>query len=64
MKAALDFLSAPGLLEVLHQSERLRKLPMNHPAKEDRLQARAMLVYAALEMIGYLGKETDKPRRT
>jgi hypothetical protein len=48
MKCALDFLSAQGVLQVIKQSERLRKLPNSHPAKEDRLQARAMLVYTAL----------------
>jgi len=65
MKAALDFLSAPGLVEVLRQSERLRELPANHPSKEDRLQARAMLVYTALEMIKYLGgKEKEKSKRS
>jgi lysine-specific demethylase 3 len=63
LKVAMDFVSPEGIMESLEQSQRIRKLPEGHFAKEDKLQAQAMLIASALAAVEILDNETTAPKR-
>ncbi|KAG6776771.1 hypothetical protein POTOM_016559 [Populus tomentosa] len=45
-KVALDFVSPENIKECLRLTEEFRQLPMNHRAREDKLEIKKMIIYA------------------
>nr|XP_043609425.1 lysine-specific demethylase JMJ25-like [Erigeron canadensis] len=50
-KVAVDFVSPENLKECLRLTEEFRKLPLNHKAKEDKLEVKKMIVHAMHQAI-------------
>ncbi|KAL2622811.1 hypothetical protein R1flu_003016 [Riccia fluitans] len=47
LKVALDFVSPENIDQCIRLTEEFRMLPKHHPAKEDKLEVKKMLLYAA-----------------
>ncbi|KAH7314727.1 hypothetical protein KP509_21G018000 [Ceratopteris richardii] len=47
IKVAMDFVSPENLQHCIHLTEEFRLLPKEHPAKEDKLEVKRMILYAA-----------------
>ncbi|KAI7746875.1 hypothetical protein M8C21_018036 [Ambrosia artemisiifolia] len=45
-KVAVDFVSPENIQQCLRLTEEFRKLPVNHRAKEDKLEVKKMILYA------------------
>ncbi|KAI9395625.1 hypothetical protein POPTR_004G006200v4 [Populus trichocarpa] len=45
-KVAVDFVSPENIKECLRLTEEFRQLPMNHRAREDKLEIKKMIIYA------------------
>nr|XP_034917246.1 lysine-specific demethylase JMJ25-like isoform X2 [Populus alba] len=45
-KVAVDFVSPENIKECLRLTEEFRRLPMNHRAREDKLEIKKMIIYA------------------
>jgi lysine-specific demethylase 3 len=54
IKVALDFVSPENVQECLKLTEEFRLLPMDHRAKEDKLEVKKMMLYAAKTAIEQL----------
>ncbi|GAB2292144.1 hypothetical protein Dimus_026395 [Dionaea muscipula] len=54
IKVALDFVSPENVSECIRLTEEFRLLPMNHQAKEDKLQVKKMTLYAGKTAVDYL----------
>ncbi|XP_010533793.1 PREDICTED: lysine-specific demethylase JMJ25 [Tarenaya hassleriana] len=48
-KVAVDFVSPENIKECLRLTEEFRQLPKNHKAREDKLEIKKMVIYAAEE---------------
>jgi hypothetical protein len=55
IKVALDFVSPENVQECVRLTDEFRQLPMDHWAKEDKLEVKKMVLYAAEEAVKYLG---------
>ncbi|KAL8214039.1 hypothetical protein R6Q57_003488 [Mikania cordata] len=45
-KVAVDFVSPDNIQQCIRLTEEFRKLPVNHKAKEDKLEVKKMIIYA------------------
>ncbi|KAM0064916.1 putative transcription factor C2H2 family [Helianthus debilis subsp. tardiflorus] len=45
-KVAVDFVSPENIQQCIRLTEEFRKLPVNHKAKEDKLEVKKMIIYA------------------
>ncbi|XP_042964320.1 lysine-specific demethylase JMJ25-like isoform X5 [Carya illinoinensis] len=59
IKVALDFVSPENVGECIRLTEEFRTLPLNHRAKEDKLQVKKMTVHALSQVVESL---EQKPR--
>ncbi|XP_028791756.1 lysine-specific demethylase JMJ25 [Neltuma alba] len=50
-KVAVDFVSPENLHECLRLTNQFRQLPKNHRAREDKLEIKKMIVYAADQIL-------------
>ncbi|KAI3682870.1 hypothetical protein L1987_83200 [Smallanthus sonchifolius] len=57
-KVAVDFVSPENIQQCLRLTEEFRKLPVNHKAKEDKLEVKKMILYAMDQAITDFGKLT------
>lgn len=66
IKVAMDFVSPESTLRCLALTEQFRRLPKGHPAKEDKLQVKAMLrhtiEYALSQLEALSQAETATPQ--
>jgi len=50
----MDFVSPENVLECVRLTNEFRLLPMDHRAREDKLEVKKMILYAAREAVSYL----------
>jgi lysine-specific demethylase 3 len=55
IKVALDFVSPENVQECVRLTDEFRQLPKDHWAKEDKLEVKKMVLYAAEEAVKCLG---------
>ncbi|KAH9608508.1 hypothetical protein KSS87_016491 [Heliosperma pusillum] len=60
IKVALDFVSPENAQECMRLSEEFRLLPQNHRAKEDKLEAKKMIMFAAENALKDIQKSEKK----
>lgn len=60
IKVALDFVSPENVQECVHLTGEFRLLPMDHRAREDKLEVKKMILYAAQEAVDYLKGNPDR----
>ncbi|KAJ3694478.1 hypothetical protein LUZ60_009958 [Juncus effusus] len=58
-KIALDFVSPESVEQCINLTEDFRRLPKNHRAKEDKLEIKKMIVYAAQRAVETLLEASD-----
>ncbi|KAH9322173.1 hypothetical protein KI387_016812, partial [Taxus chinensis] len=61
IKVALDFVSPENLQECVRLTEEFRLLPKNHRAKEDKLEAKKMVLYAVSSALKEIQRLTLDP---
>lgn len=54
IKVAMDFVSPENVLECVRLTNEFRLLPMDHRAREDKLEVKKMILYAAREAVVHL----------
>jgi lysine-specific demethylase 3 len=62
IKVALDFVSPENIQECIRLTEEFRLLPKDHKAKEDKLEVKKMILYAASSAVREIRKLTLDPK--
>uniref|UniRef100_A0A0C9RXT6 TSA: Wollemia nobilis Ref_Wollemi_Transcript_5242_3829 transcribed RNA sequence n=1 Tax=Wollemia nobilis TaxID=56998 RepID=A0A0C9RXT6_9CONI len=62
IKVALDFVSPENVEECVRLTEEIRMLPKNHRAKEDKLEAKKMALYAVSSAVKEIQRLTLDPK--
>ncbi|XP_076899427.1 lysine-specific demethylase JMJ26-like [Bidens hawaiensis] len=61
-KVAVDFVSPENIQQCIRLTEEFRKLPVNHKAKEDKLEVKKMIIYGMHQAVIDFGELTDSTR--